>query len=157
MGMQNDMTTANVNDYGIDVRQFTSRILDSPSPETVGYVQQKGLVSDWIEMWDYVGGIRFRGFVAEKDDEKAMVIFFDQNVIGGDLKAGLMALLELCGVDYFSCTRLVVCIDRHTPKPALDVLSKDLGWIGFQLTTLREFAEAGDVLSNKWLFMEMDT
>lgn len=68
-----------------------------------------------------------------------------------------MALLELCGVDYFSCTRLVVCIDRHTPKPALDVLSKDLGWIGFQLTTLREFAEAGDVLSNKWLFMEMDT
>ena len=68
-----------------------------------------------------------------------------------------MALLELCDVDYFSCSRLVVCIDRRTQPKALEVLSKDLGWIGFQLTTLREFAEEGDVISKDWLFMEMDT
>jgi hypothetical protein len=68
-----------------------------------------------------------------------------------------MALLELCAVDHFACTRLVVCIDRHTQQKDLEVLSKDLGWIGFQLTTLCEFAEEGDVISNKWLFMEMDT
>ena len=68
-----------------------------------------------------------------------------------------MALLELCAVDSLACTRLVVCIDRQTPQLPLDVLSKDLGWIGFQLTTLREFAEEGDVISNEWLFMEMDT
>lgn len=68
-----------------------------------------------------------------------------------------MALLELCSVDDLSCSRLVVCIDRHTPKAELDVLSKDLGWIGFQLTTLRDFAQRGDVLSSEWLFMEMDT
>lgn len=43
---------------------------------------------DWIEMWDYVGGIRFRGFVAQKQDEKAMFVFFDQAVLAGDLKAG---------------------------------------------------------------------
>lgn len=68
-----------------------------------------------------------------------------------------MALLELCAVDYFSCSRLVVSIDRSTPQSVLETLSKDLGWIGFQLTTLREFAEKGDVISNDWLFMEMDT
>ncbi|KAF1979866.1 hypothetical protein BU23DRAFT_576723 [Bimuria novae-zelandiae CBS 107.79] len=157
MGMHNDSTTTIVNDFGIDVRQTSTRLMDSPSPEAFGQVHQKDLVSDWIEVWDYVGGIRFRGFVAEKDAEKAMVIFFDQNVIGGDLKAGLMALLELCAVDYFNCSRLVVCIDRHTPQKSLEVLSKDLGWIGFQLTTLREFSNDGDVISNKWLFMEMDT
>jgi hypothetical protein len=51
-------------------------------------VEDKGAITDWIEMWDYVGGIRFRGFVAEKEDEKAMFVFFDEAVIGGDLKAG---------------------------------------------------------------------
>ncbi|KAL5371032.1 hypothetical protein PMIN02_012942 [Paraphaeosphaeria minitans] len=156
MGMHN-MTTDIVNNYGIDVQLDTTSATDSPSPEGYGWVHQKGLVSDWIEVWDYVGGIRFRGFVAEKADVKAMVVFFDQNVIGGDLKAGLMALLELCAAEYLACTRLVVCVDRHTQQQPLEVLSKDLGWIGFQLTTLREFAEEGDVISNEWLFMEMDT
>jgi hypothetical protein len=42
-------------------------------------------------MWDYVGGIQFRGFVAEKEDEKAMFVFFDQSVVVGDLKAGYVA------------------------------------------------------------------
>lgn len=88
MGMQSITTTDIVNDYGIDVRQDSRSAADSPALRGLGNVQQKGLVSDWIEVWDYVGGIRFRGFVAEKDDEKAMVVFFDQNVIGGDLKAG---------------------------------------------------------------------
>jgi hypothetical protein len=88
MGMQNTKTADIVNDYGIDVRRNTSSATDLPSPEGFDWVQQKGLVSDWIEIWDYVGGIRFRGFVADKADEKAMFVFFDQNVIGGDLKAG---------------------------------------------------------------------
>jgi hypothetical protein len=88
MGMQNTMTTDIVNDYGIDVRMNTSSATGSPPPEGLDWVQQKGFVSDWIEIWDYVGGIRFRGFVADKAGEKAMVVFFDENVIGGDLKAG---------------------------------------------------------------------
>jgi len=47
-------------------------------------------VTDCLEMWDYVGGIRFRGFVAQQHDEKAMFVFFDQAVMqsSGDLKAG---------------------------------------------------------------------
>jgi hypothetical protein len=45
-------------------------------------------VCDWMEMWDYVGGIQFRGFMAQKEDEKAMFVFFNQAVLDGDLKAG---------------------------------------------------------------------
>jgi hypothetical protein len=68
-----------------------------------------------------------------------------------------MALLELCELDYFSCSRLVVSIDRHTDKSAADTLTKDLGWIGFQLTTLSDFTDGGDIMSDKWLFLDMET
>lgn len=139
------------NDYGVDVRHNP---LDSA--KSMDFDDQSA-ISDWIEMWDYVGGIRFRGFVAEKEDEKAMFVFFDQAVIEGDLKAGLMALLELCEVDHFACNRLVVCLDRHTDSLAKDSLTKDLGWIGFNLTTLEEFSHGEALISDKWLFMDMET
>ena len=69
----------------------------------------------------------------------------------------LMALLELCELDHFSCSRLVVSIDRDTDSLARDTLVKDLGWIGFELTTLQDFSAEGDVISDKWLFLEMET
>ena len=68
----------------------------------------------------------------------------------------LMALLELCEVDYFSCGRLVLCIDRHTDQAARNNLTKDLGWIGFGLTTLDEFSQGEKLTSDKWLFMDME-
>lgn len=68
----------NVDDYGVKPREADLHA------EEHGH----GNITDWIEMWDYVGGIRFRGFVAEKKDEKAMFVFFDQSVVVGDLKAG---------------------------------------------------------------------
>ena len=57
----------------------------------------KSTVTDCIEMWDYVGGIRFRGFVTEQQDEKAMFVFFDQAVMqsSGDLKAGCVLIPKL--------------------------------------------------------------
>ena len=67
----------------------------------------------------------------------------------------LMALLELCEVDQFSCNRLVICIDRHADQK--DTLIKDLGWIGFSLTTLDDFAHEDELISDKWLFMDMET
>lgn len=154
MGMHNTtLPGAVLNDYGVQVDTFVE---DSQSPEMAG-IPAGSVVTDWIEMWDYVGGIRFRGFVADQEDEKAMFVFFDEGVVGGDLKAGLMALLELCEVDYFSCSRLVVCIDRHTDQLARDTLTKDLGWIGFSLTTLEDFSSKGEIISDRWLFMEMET
>ncbi|KAH9874085.1 hypothetical protein IAQ61_004713 [Plenodomus lingam] len=163
MGMHNSIMPIYDNDYGVAVRRYSnassecSMVSSSLEAEEKGYFKSKGAITNWIEMWDYVGGIRFRGFVADKNGEKAMFVFFDQSVIMGDLKAGLTALLELCEVDYFSCSRLVVCIDRHTEPTARNTLTKDLGWIGFSLNTLNEFADGGELLSDKWLFMDMET
>lgn len=80
------------NDYGVDVRDYANPGSMAASPASNAVLplayHDKHAISDWIEMWDYVGGIRFRGFVAEKDNEKAMFVFFDQSVIEGDLKSG---------------------------------------------------------------------
>jgi hypothetical protein len=92
MGMPYDSTTttttAITNDYGIDARRYSDSSTESDAPEMVRFEEEKGAIADYIEMWDYVGGIRFRGFVAQKEDERAMFIFFDESVINGDLKAG---------------------------------------------------------------------
>jgi hypothetical protein len=67
-----------------------------------------------------------------------------------------MALLELCEVPDFDCTRLIVCLDRHIDSRAMEALTKDLGWIGFQLATLNGFTHGDEITSDKWLFMDMD-
>lgn len=60
----------------------------SPSPDGKIYPPTGGLVKEYVEVFDYAGGLRFRGFVAEKDNERSMFIFFDQEVIEEDLKPG---------------------------------------------------------------------
>jgi len=160
MGMPYNSTTASTtiaNDYGIDARRYSDSSTDSDKPEMVRFDEAKGAITDYIEMWDYVGGISFRGFIAEKEDQRVMFVFFDESAIKGDVKAGLMALLELCEVDYFSCDRLVLCIDRQVDQAARNNLTKDLGWIGFGLTTLDEFSGGEELTSEKWLFMDMET
>ena len=95
MGMQFE-DRADVDGYAVHAARarLEDRIMDSPepSPDAVGYVDERGLVSDWIEVWDYVGGIRFRGFVAERNGEKTLFVFFDQDVIAGKIKAGCVSL-----------------------------------------------------------------
>ncbi len=88
-------------DYGVKIQSSpasSSRSSMDYSPGSslgADVVEEYGAVEDWIEMWDYVGGTRFRGFVAGNEEgEKAMFIFFDQSVIEGDLKAGYV--LTLC-------------------------------------------------------------
>jgi hypothetical protein len=51
----------------------------------------------------------------------------------------------------------VVCIDRHADQVARDALTKDLGWIGFSLATLDEWTDSGDLTSDRWMFMDMET
>ena len=98
MGVQNDQQLLQGHsDYGCDVRSsgsgsmagYENRIRGLPFPEVDGFVERRGLVTQWVEIWDYVGGARFRGFVAEKEDgERAMFVFFDDGVVGSDLKPG---------------------------------------------------------------------
>lgn len=118
--------------------------------------QQTGFVDQWVEIWDYAGGLRFRGFIAEKNGERALSVFFSDDVVGKDLKHGLMALLELSAGDDFECTQLVVCLDRRSDPEDISDLSRDLGWVGFSLMTLDGWSEGKSLTSDRWIFLGMD-
>lgn len=87
----------NVSDYGVHVAHHPERFMDSPSPEALememdmARLGEAGAVVATLEVWDYVGGNRFRGFVADRDGERAMFIFFDPTVIGAELKTGYVS------------------------------------------------------------------
>ena len=61
-----------------------TQILPLPSSPT----STASLVSEWVEIWDYVGGLRFRGFAAGQGDQRSLFAFFDDAVIGKELKPG---------------------------------------------------------------------
>ncbi|KAJ9648970.1 hypothetical protein H2199_000883 [Coniosporium tulheliwenetii] len=134
------------------------RGLQTPSPEMEGYASHGGggMISTWVEVWDYVGGARFRGFVVDDGGERTMFTFFDEGIIGRDLKPGLMALLELCGIPDFDCSRLVVCIDRNTQPEPTKALMRDLGWVGFEAVTLARWTHSNEIVSDRWIFLGMD-
>ncbi|KAI9826191.1 MAG: hypothetical protein M1826_006706 [Phylliscum demangeonii] len=118
-----------------------------------------GLVCDWLEIWDYVGGGSFRGFVAESsnvDHERHMFVFLERPAIGSDLKPGLMSIIELASSPLFECSGLVLGLDRSLPQPEVQTLMRDLGWVGFSLVTLAAWTQGPAPLSSKWLFMAMD-
>jgi len=139
--------------------------------------------TQFIEVWDYVGGTSFRGFVADKElsrgrIEKTMFLFFE-HVAGTQLKHGLMALIELA-TECFACDRLVICLERT--GEGLPGLIRDLGWVGFELVTLAHWMQTeipggprsarcssfssvstsssvfsdDEITSEKWLFMGME-
>lgn len=55
---------------------------------------QQASVTDWLEIWDYVGGATFRGYVAEHQGERSMFVFFDSGVLSSDLKPGYVLQLR---------------------------------------------------------------
>jgi len=97
----------------------------------------------FIEVWDYVGGASFRGFIAEKGVEKSLFLFFE-HVEGTQLKHGLIALIELAS-ECFNCDRLVICLDRKTDR--IHSLIRDLGWVGFELITLSHWLQQDNIAS----------
>ncbi|OQO11491.1 hypothetical protein B0A48_03218 [Cryoendolithus antarcticus] len=117
-----------------------------------------GSVTDWLEVYDYHGdGVRFRGFVAESPKQRAMFVFFDKDVVAGqDLKPGLTALLELANSDGVDCDQLILGVDRTADEIAAKDLTKDLGWVGFELTMLDDWSGQKCTLSDRWLFLGMD-
>ncbi|KAF2228028.1 ornithine decarboxylase antizyme-domain-containing protein, partial [Elsinoe ampelina] len=116
-----------------------------------------GLVREFVEVWTYHSGLRFRGFVAEKDEGKALFVFFEKDAVGKDLKKPLMALLELAASPEFDCEKLVACLDRETEKSDHDDLVHDLGWVGFEPTTLEPWTPgAVDITSPRWLMLSME-
>lgn len=88
-----DMRNTNTNAVRIPPRQQSTVLkhdlpTPSPSPDAAIYPQTGDLIKEYVEVWDYSGGARFRGFVAEKADERALFVFFDKEVMSNDLKPG---------------------------------------------------------------------
>ncbi|KAF2835090.1 hypothetical protein M501DRAFT_909887, partial [Patellaria atrata CBS 101060] len=121
-----------------------------------GFVEQRGVVKEWCEIYDYAGGALFRGFTTGEDDGRTLFVFFDERVTGRDLKPGLMAILELCDTPEFNCSRLVVSLDRATEQTDMRPLMRDLGWVGFEPSTLDPWTRNIEITSKKWFFMSMD-
>jgi Ornithine decarboxylase antizyme len=67
-----------------------------------------------------------------------------------------MALLELCEVPEFDCSRLVVCADRTLNDSESKCLRRDLGWVGFEPLTLADWTANDDILSERWVFLGID-
>jgi Ornithine decarboxylase antizyme len=66
-----------------------SGLSTSPSSDETLLDSTDFILSFW-EMWDYRGGCRFRGFVAEREEETAMFVFFDEGAFGHGLKPGYL-------------------------------------------------------------------
>lgn len=139
-------------------------------------------ILQYLEMWDYSGGARFRGFTATVPSttmslgktvksDKAMIVFFDHPVITLDLKQGLMALIELASTTQLDCQRLIVCLERDDAigtAQAEGRLLRDLRWVGFEAATLDEFASVSNLdedegaalarepTSERWMMLGMD-
>ncbi|KAI9668383.1 MAG: hypothetical protein M1831_001137 [Alyxoria varia] len=127
-------------------------------------------VKEYIELWDYMGGALFRGFTVYDaiTDSKTLFTFFDDMVIGRDLKKGLMALIELASTPPLSCTSLIIAIDKTLNNQQFptktSTLVRDLGWVGFEATTLEAWGPSaeekwGELLpttSERWLLLGME-
>jgi len=127
------------------------------SPDSnMSSIGEGSMATDFFELWDYVGGARFRGFVAERDGQRSVFVFFDREALGHDLKNSLMALLELCNVAQIDASELVICMDRHLRTGESRTLMRDLGYVGFQPTTLAHWSAYGDIVSDRWTFLSME-
>jgi Ornithine decarboxylase antizyme len=84
---QNHNTTINGGGYLLDGNdEERANGLSSSTSSGMTLIPAAGLVDSYLEVWDYQGGCRFRGFVAERDEETAMFVFFDEGAFGHGLK-----------------------------------------------------------------------
>lgn len=153
--MKNEVNEGRTSDD--DIRRSALGLPTSLLPPQPGLFEARGCVIKWLELWDYVGGARFRGYVAEKPDgERSMFIFLDPDVSAKDLKPGVMALLELSSIPAFACESLILCLDRQNPEK--EHLAHDLGWVGFEPVTLADWGSGRneEITSNRWFFLGME-
>ncbi|KMK57975.1 hypothetical protein Y699_03395 [Aspergillus fumigatus Z5] len=102
-------------------------------------------IRNWVEVWDYVGDAIYRGFLTDVNDERTLFLFFKDSVLGHNLKAGLIALFELAGMPMFDCTQIVACIPRSQEVTDSEIV-RNLGWCGFNLTTLKPWVSEHSTL-----------
>jgi len=118
--------------------------------------KHKASISEWMEVWDYASDLNFRGFVGGTGGDKSLFVFFESNVVDKDLKPGLMALIELANHPVLACSELIICLERSISPVHTTGLIRDLGWVGFELTTLAPWNRGVDDTSNEWLMLSME-
>ena len=67
----------------------------------------------------------------------------------------LMALIEWAD-SVAHCSRLVICVERSIDAGDRNGLLRDLGWVGFELTTLEPWTRGYCETSTRWLMMVME-
>jgi hypothetical protein len=67
-----------------------------------------------------------------------------------------MALMELAECKGFDCSELVVCLPRSMEADQQQGLVRDLGWVGFDLSTLAQWCGGNPIISKDWLFLSVD-
>ncbi|PGG96759.1 hypothetical protein GX51_07669 [Blastomyces parvus] len=119
-----------------------------------------GRIQNCIEVWDYAGDTIYRGFVATNGNQRTLFVFFDSHTCAGQgFKSGLMALFEIASISELDCSEMVACVDRSMGATELDAVIRNLGWVGFELSCLRDWvppSAKGSFISNRWLFMTVD-
>lgn len=164
--------------YGSQAGFGEDLVLRSPvlEPIATGGVKEGNTIEQFFEVFNYAGGGTFRGFTAS--DEKgmrSMFVFFEEEKLGHDLKpryvmncdsdksstlmvsrSSLMALLELCDVSEFHCSQMIVCVDRTLEDNDAKGLLRSLGWVGFEPYTLADWMRSHEVLSERWMFLNME-
>lgn len=90
--------------------------------------------------------------------ESALLSIWHRNTSGLTIafQSSLMNLLELSSGDDFGCSQLVVCLDRTADPDDVKDLTRDLGWVGFELATLDSWSNETACTSDRWLLLSMD-
>ena len=171
--------------YGSQAGFGEDLVLRSPvlEPIATGGVKEGNTIEQFFEVFNYAGGGTFRGFTASDErGMRSMFVFFEEEKLGHDLKPryvtlcdsdeglrimtivpaltiscfSLMALLELCDVSAFHCSQMVVCVDRTLEDNDAKGLLRSLGWVGFEPYTLADWMRSYEVLSERWMFLNME-
>ncbi|EAU34683.1 hypothetical protein ATEG_05614 [Aspergillus terreus NIH2624] len=112
-------------------------------------------VEKWFEVLDYTSDSIYRGFVTDISGDRTLFVFFGDDTLGHGLKTGLIALFELAAIPNFDCARIVACVPRFQDASETEIV-RNLGWCGFNLTTLQPWSTRASPLSTKWLFLDAE-
>ncbi|KAL4889729.1 ornithine decarboxylase antizyme-domain-containing protein [Aspergillus ambiguus] len=118
----------------------------------------RALIERWFEVLDYTSDSVYRGFVTDINGDRTLFVFFGEGTLGQGLKTGLIALFELAAISTFDCSRIVACVPRSQNVAEPEII-RNLGWCGFNLTTLQPWnteASCASPLSTKWLFLDAE-
>ncbi|KKZ62307.1 hypothetical protein EMCG_03279 [[Emmonsia] crescens] len=141
----------NNNNKNVTVSEMTTTLTTTPAA---------GRIQNYIEVWDYAGDTIYRGFVAADGNRRTLFVFFDRHTCAGQgFKSGLMALFEIASISDLDCLEMVACVDRSMDAVELDAVIRNLGWVGFELTSLRDWAvppAKAAIISGRWLFMTVE-